>query len=366
MFGGKNLKLINLLWKDLKESFLNKKIWMFFAIVSVIIIAGTYCAMKEADKKTEAMISIGVVDQDTSRYSNMLVSYFKESKEIAKYAEIIVSTEDEIQRLFENKQIVGYMIIPEHFVQNLISIKNTPIKVVLSTENTTITILLNNILKSYEKYISSVEVNCVGLYQIMQYEQRPQELTEKKNMDISMKLIFMALGRNELFEVHEMESADQVSLKQYYIQSVIVIILLLGSIFSGFSYLREKENKTLDRLKLAGIQEWKYIFYKVIVLCIGCNLLLLLLYGIAGRLSGVWNGINGYIVYGCFISGCILVSMLLAYLCKSAKVYILVTGTAYFMLYIIGGGVMPMMYMPRVLYEIGQYSPVYWILKALT
>lgn len=359
------MKLINLLWKDLKESFCNKKIWMFFAIVSAIIIAGTYCTMKEADKKTDTMISIGVVDRDSSRYSGMLVNYFKESKEISKYADIIVATEDEIKKKFENKEIAGYMVIPEHFIQNLISIENTPVKVVFGTENTTIAIVLNNMLKSYEKYISSVEVNCAGLYQIMQYEQRPQELTEKRNVDISMKLIFMALGRHDLFEVHEVESAAQVSLKEYYIRSMIVIVILFGSIFVGFSYLREKENKTLERLKLAGIQEWQYILYKVVVSCIGCNLLLLLLYGTADILSGAGAGIDGYTVYGCFVSGCIFLSIILAYFCKTTKVYILVTGTAYFMLYIVGGGVIPMMYMPRVLYEIGQYSPVYWVLKAL-
>ena len=359
------MNIINLLWKDLKESFCNKKIWMFFTIVSAIIIAGTYCAMKENEKEAKPIISVGVVDNDSSSYSNMLVNYFKESEEISQYADIIVATEDEIKNMFEHKEIIGYLVIPEHFVENLISIENTPIKVVIGTENTTIAVLFHNILKSYEKYISSVEVNCAGLYEIMQYEQRPQELTEKKNMDISMKLIFMALGRHDLFEVHEMESAEQVSVKQYYIHSCIVIVLLFGSMFAGFSYLYEKENKTLERLKLAGIQDWKYLLYKIVVSCTCCDLLLLCLYGIAGILSDSGSGMDECMLYTGFLSGCIALSILLAYFCKSTKVYILVTGTTYFMLYIIGGGVMPMMYMPRVLYAIGQYSPVYWILQAL-
>lgn len=360
------MKFINLLWKDLKASFYNKRIWMFFAIVSAIIIAGTYYTMKENNEKTETLVSIGVVDKDGSNYSGMLVNYFKESKEIAKYAEIIVGTENEIRALFEKKEIIGYLVIPEQFVQNLISIQNTPIQVVLGTENTTITVVLNNILKSYEKYISSVEVNCVGLYQIMQYEQRPEELIEKKNIDISMKLIFMALGRNDLFEIHEIESAEQVSLKRYYVQSLIVMTFLFGSIFVGFSYLREKENKTLNRLELAGISKLQYLFYKVIIACIGCNIALLFLYSIASIMAGVNIDINGYAAYSCCISACIFLSMFFAYLCKSTKIYMLVAGTAYFILYIVGGGIAPMMYMPRILYEIGQYSPVYRMLQILS
>lgn len=114
------MRIFNLLWKDLKESFYNKKIWMFFTIVSVIIIAGTYCAMKEGE--TNAMVSIGVVDKDSSRYSNMLINYFKESKEITEYADIIVATEEEIKSMFENKEVIAYLEIPENFVQNLIAI----------------------------------------------------------------------------------------------------------------------------------------------------------------------------------------------------------------------------------------------------
>lgn len=358
------MRIFNLLWKDLKESFCNKKIWMFFTIVSVIIIAGTYCAMKEGE--TNAMVSIGVVDKDSSRYSNMLINYFKESKEITEYADIIVATEEEIKSMFENKEVIAYLEIPENFVQNLIAIQNTPVKVVISTENTTLSVLCHNILKSYEKYISSVEMNCAGLYQIMQYEQRPEELTEKKNVDISMKLIFMALGRHDLFEVHEVESAKKVSFQQYYLYSLIGIVLLFGSMFAGFSYLEEKENKTLERLKLTGIQTWQYLIYKMTVLCVACNMLLFALYGISKLLSNAESGISEYTVCAIFLSGCIILSILSAYFCKSTKVYLLVTGTAYFILYIIGGGVIPMMYMPRALYEIGQYSPVYWFLQALS
>ena len=360
------MKFANLLWRDLKESFYNKKIWMFFAIVSAIMIAGTYCAVKEKEENIEAVISIGVVDQDGSYYSKMLVDYFKESKEISKYANIIVATKDEIIELFENGILSGYLVIPGQFVQNLISIQNAPVQVVLSTENTTITTVLNNILKSYEKYISSVEVNCAGLYQVMQYEQRPQDLIKKKNVDISIKLVFMALGRNDIFEIHKIESANQVSFKEYYVQSLMVMICLFGSIFAGFSYLKEKENKTLQRLKLVEIQEWQYLIYKMVISCIGCNLLLFLLYGIVSVITPENIAHNVFITYGYCISGCIVLSIVFAYCCRSTKVYMLITGTTYFILYIVGGGVVPMMYMPRVLYEIGQYSPVYQMLQVLS
>lgn len=361
------MKFINLLWKDLKESFLNKKIWMFFTIVSVILIAGTYCAMREENQKADAMISIGLADEDSSYYSNMLVDYVKKSKEVSNYVDIVSGTEEEIKKLFENGKIVGYMVIPKNFVNNLISIENTPVKVFIGTENTTIAVLLNNTLKSYEKYISAVEVNCVGLYQIMEREQRSQTLTDKKNFEISMELVFLALGRNDLFEIHEISGARrQVSFSQYYIHSLIVMIFLFGSMFAGFSYLREKETKILIRLHLTGIAEWKYLVYKLILFCSVCSLALFLIYGIV-KISAYTNtNFSIYVSYVMCMSECIVLSMLFAYFCKNTKIYMLVTGTVYFMLYIVGGGVIPMMYMPRALYIIGKYSPVYQMLQWLT
>lgn len=355
----------NLMRKDFKELICNRKIWCFVCIVSIIFIIGTCCSQGESSKK-KASVTIGIVDNDNSFYSKLLVQYFSQNESFQSYANVIVGREKEMEEQFLEGSMNAYVVIPLNFADNLMKINNNPIAAKINTSDTTTAIILKTMLESYEKYISSVEMNCVALLQLMQQEQMPKSLVEKKNFEISKDLIFMVLDRNHFFENHIENEFVSVPLKEYYKAAIVAILILYLGMYGGFSYLREKENQCLERLHLTNISYVQHFLSKVIMNTVLFSVVLCGLFGIM-RINGVmvqsWKW-YGSCVASIFMSNCM--GMCLAYVSRTSKIYLLLGNIVYFCICMIGGGMIPVMYLPDKLIQISKLTPIYWWISMLS
>lgn len=356
----------NLIQRDCKELFFNIRVIIFFAIVSIILIIGTCCS-KEKNPSEEVRIlntvQIGVVDLDNSFYSKMLISYFENDEVFKMYGKIKTGNKKEIQQAFERGELHGYIILPEKFAENLLNLNSSPVVSKINTNDMSIALILKNMLSSYEKFVYAVEVHAVGLLEYMEEKGMDADIVNASNFYISKDLIFTVLGREEFFNKNMEKTLYSIPTGDYYFQAFMAVFFLFASVYGGYQYLKDRENGTIKRLKLVNLSKRKYFFVKWIVTSITITLCTVIICFFRGFWIGneiAFSKFGSYII-AIFLS-CFL-GLLISFLAKNIRIYLIFINSLYFNLCLVGGALIPIMYLPKGLVFIGKVTPIYWFMQ---
>lgn len=355
--------MINLILKELKDIFSNKKIFVFI-LVSISLLIGTYFVAGNSKSETSiSLIRIGVVDKDQSTYSRMLIDYFSNNESFSKYASLIKDDEDVIDKMFMNGELTAYLIIPDNFVNDLIYVEQTKIEGKVSAEDTTTAIIIKNILDSYATYISSVQINAMGLYDIMGQSNMEQELIDQTNNEISIDLIMTALSRTDFFDFHELEEIPSMPIIIYYFWAILSIIILFVGMIPGFRLLREKNSGTLDRLRVVGNSIYSYILSLLIIYTTLFSGIFIIIVKFYDHFNPIHQLVRIYIALIVYVLFANVFGLFLALICKNGKTFLLTANIIYLLSCILGGIMIPLMFLPEKLMFFSRGTINYWFLK---
>lgn len=356
--------MFGLIRMDIRNIILNKKIWLFLGVVLIIsIISTTFVVKESAAEKDTTLISIGVHDKDNSLYSNMVIDFFTSNETYASYIKLVAGNEEELKGLLQAGELDMYLVIPKDFVTNMIQIIHEPLRVVISGTDTTKAILMKNLLSSYEKYVSAVEINCVTLYEIMEKKQMPQELIDEKNVEISYQLIFTALGKEEFFHENPVEDIESVPLLRYYSYVLLFLFLSYSAVLSCIPVMREAQNGIYKRMKTTRTGVAVRVWSKMAVLLSFPVLLYVLISSIinyaVGRKMNIPVLILVLLSFLCMSS----FSLLMSGLIKKTTPYLLSMNLIILLSTILGGGVIPLSYLPEMMQKLAGYTFPAWFMK---
>ncbi|MDD3173628.1 MAG: ABC transporter permease [Herbinix sp.] len=354
--------MINIVIKEVKEFCTDKKIWIGILTVLIIIIIGTSYNKQNTEIVSNHPLRLGIINHDKSTYSEILLANFNESKTFTSLAKVSAGDEKEIKESFEKEELDVYLEIPKDFAENMMNIKNSPIKVTMNISDTTKAILFQNVLKSYEKYIKSVEANAVGLYDIMQQDGMDQEQIKKTNRAISINLILTALGRETFFSFQPVEQFPSTTLVIYYISSILVMALLYSGLYVGFRILKELEQGTFTRLRTTKTPMYQFVTAKMVLFVI-----LLTLVAAVGISIIEGEPVNGKGILFCLAIAliCVCQAALLSALLYNNQRFVLAGNLMIFFFAVLGGGIIPIQYLPQDIMLIAKFTPNYYILKEL-
>lgn len=357
-----------LIGRELKELTGRKGFYVIGAVILLCVLAGLLAGgIQGAANKPAAQpqIKIGIVDQDGSYLSGVLVNYFADDPNFSRFAEIETMEEKQTEQRLADGSLTACLVIPEHFVDNLITIDNSPIFIRISTKNTTNAILLKNVFESYEKYIAAVQINCMALYDQMEADGMEPSLIEQTNREISMDLVFTALGRDGFFEFIEEPDFKSTPIKEYYFYVLEAMLLLSAGIFTGLLFLKEKNSMVFARGVAAGLHGWQYALSKGLVYGSVTGAAAVLVNRSAGRLLDIPFQLKNDGIIVCFVIFSILLGMLPSLLVKNEKTYMIAGNMFHFITCIAGGAIVPFMYLPEILRNIAEFTPVYWFVRLM-
>ncbi len=352
----------NIITKEIKELFSDKKIWIGILTVLIILIIGTSYNIKNQEIEQSELLQLGVINRDDSSYSELLLSYFDQSDTFSSMITVSLGNEVEVKEAFQNGELDIYLEIPEGFARNMIQIQHIPIKVVVNITDTTKAIIFENVLKSYEKYISAVEANSVGLYEIMERDGMDQQLIDDTNMTISLDLIFTALGKESFFDFREVQTFPPTELLEYYMIAILVMILMYGGLYAGFRSLREVRQGTFTRLVTTRTPLYQFIIGKLLVMVVVLAIFVIVALGII-RKNTDFIQIAGY---GCIMAlFCTTSSIFLSVFFKTTQSFILLGNLLLFYFAVIGGGIIPVMFLPQKILMLSKITPFYHMMEGI-
>ncbi len=354
--------MLNTLNKELKELFSDKKIWVGILTVLIIIIIGTSYNRKTVEADISEHLKLGVINNDDSNYSELLLGYFHGSETFSSLVTVTIGEEAEVKKAFEEGKLDIYIEIPKGFARNMIQIEHLPINVTINIKDTTKAILFQNVLLSYEKFISAVEANAVGLYNIMEQEGADRQLIDDTNVTLSLELIFTALGKEEFFAFREVATFPKTRISEYYLISFLVMGLMYAGLYGGFKILREIRQGTLLRVKTTGLPVYQFLSAKIlflfVLLAVASITAICILSG--NRPSGI------ILLFGSSLAlFCVTMPVLLSAFFKTTQRFILVGNLLVFYFTVIGGGIIPIMFLPQDVLSLSRITPYYYMMEGI-
>ncbi len=354
--------MLNTLIKELKELFADKKIWLGILTVLIIIIIGTSYNRKITSENISEHLRLGVINNDDSTYSELLLGYFHGSETFSSLITVTIGEEEEVKKAFTEGKLDIFIEIPKGFAQNMIQIEHLPIDVTINIKDTTKAILFQNVLQSYEKFISAVEVNAVGLYHIMEQEGADQKLIEDTNVSISLDLIFTALGKEEFFRFKEVATFPKTRITEYYLISILIMGLMYAGLYSGFKLLREIRQGTFLRIKTTRMPVYQFLTAKIVFLSVF----------LAAAATSAICIISGsrpspqILLFGSSLAlFCVTMPMLLSAFFETTQRFILVGNLLVFYFAVIGGGIIPIMFLPQDILQLSRVTPYYYMMEGI-
>ena len=338
-----------LLWAEAAGWNWKKNIlWM---AVLIILMVSTVSYVKKQEAPTEK-ISLGVSNEDTSEYAALLLSYFNENETFLRYVELTEAAEEKLRASLLQGTMDGYLVIPADFATNMIQMENLPIIGAVSMKHPARALILRHAMEAYERYIEAVEVNCTALYRIMKEEGFDKELVDAANVDISMELIFTALGKDEMFRLRKVETEEPVSMAEYYKTMGIYFILVFSLLFAGLRIRRMKKDGLTDRLVSMNVPEGTV--YLTVLL--PQMLLIFLVEFLLCLQKDIWSVQRVLCGVLTFLPWIILVILLGKYVVSEQQYMFLMSifmvGTA-----IIGGSLIPVQFLPEIFQKIAEWMP---------
>lgn len=357
--------MLYLVKKDCKELFGNKKRIFIITAVLIILIISTYYNVSNQKVEPDHRIRFGLADEDGSVYSKMLIEYFKNSESFASRIRIMEGGDKELEQSFYKGELDLYLQIPRGFAENMIYMEHLPVKVLISTKDVTKAVLLKNILESYEKYIRAVEVNCAAFYNVMEKAGMETDFINKKNIEISYDLIFTALGKEKFFRYLDISEFPVTTLPNYYYIAFISIFLNFMGLYAGFQIMKEKKAGICKRLYTAGTPVFAFLGEKILFGTCFVFFFISLAYLFPNLYYG--NRLSAEFAAVLFLASlfCTCLSVFLSGFAYKIRDYMIAGNFLCFLFAIIGGGIIPVMYLPGAMAKLAVFTPNYWLIRVL-
>ncbi len=348
--------------KDIKLLLRERKMLIVLAVLLLIGVMGAVFAKPSASADK---VRFGIYDADDSQYSRLLISYFNDNETFSSYISLVQGDEAELDSMLRRGELDLYLCIPKDFASRLMRIDNVPIKAVVDSSDATKAVLYKNLLESYAKYISSVQVNAQAVYDIMEREGYDEQETSSVNYSLSYDMIFTALGKDDFFEHIELERIEGVSLVNYYVSAGVVLAAMYAGLIAGLSFLKERKSLASDRLRSVGISTGRQFLSKLaayFILCGAAFALLASAVNISGKMrfsaASICFMLAGLLVFCTFF-------MLISCCLDSEGSYSIFANMVILLLTIVGGGIIPIMYLPEAVARVARFTPNYWFIRTL-
>ena len=200
------------------------------------------------DKKDKNKVNIAISMPEDERSAKFMISIVKDMKSVKENCNFIqVNNEEAAYKMVEKGDVYGAIIIPKHFVHDIMDGTNTPATVLLPNKSSIEVMLIKDLIDGGTKSLASAQA---GIYAITyEYENAYHErLTKALQDSINIKYFDHTLARESYFNHKEISSTGELTTIEYYICSGLVFfMLLLGMVFS--KALSPRNNTFYEKLK---------------------------------------------------------------------------------------------------------------------
>lgn len=357
---------MKLLAKDIKLIINIKKI-LLTSLIFIMIFVGFSMLFNDymTEKRLLDQVTIGLIDEENSLLSGMLVENFKGNKEFTSLFNLMTDSEEALLDLYDNNKLSAIVYIPDGFTESLLRFDNKPLRMILNPNYPLQNTVLKNIMSSYSEYIKSVDVGIYSLYNSLKNAGLDRETLNQINEQFSINMVMTALNRNVLYHHVPTDTFPSSTSINYFIYAIIILIILFIATSSSNILTDEDQQFTLQRYLVTGNNMTFFLLSKTVILTLNIMINIIPLMMIMPFITNITIG--SYVFMFFFILLVVwfftTLSLLIGILVRK-NMSSLVSSMITLFLGIIGGSFIPIQIMPKFIQDVASLTPNYWILRS--
>lgn len=225
--------------------------WTMFISTTLLVLSLALLASvmleKEALSEKKIKTQVGLVGDTSNTYLEFGLFALQHIDSSRFTVDIIEMTEEEAVERMENGTLNAYIIIPEEFAEKLEMGINTPITYVTCNGAMGLTsFLMMEIAEEISNLVTDVE-NMVFAVQNYGIRHRIREAYQDETVEsIFFQVVSSLIDRTELFEIDVTGISNGVTLVEYYLCALTVVLVLFLGI--AFCHIFVKKDMTMSKI----------------------------------------------------------------------------------------------------------------------
>ena len=241
-------------------------------LLTVILTVGLLILMKamfliEESKTENQPVKVGIVGDIDDTYLGIGINVLKNMDGIKNLADIQTLTEEEAKVKFAAGDISAYLLVPEGFIDSVITGENKKLTYVTNETARDIGgMLIDELVGSISRMVTMTQ-NSIQAMQSYMLDHDKGDLLWEATEEINVAYIEVVLNRMEVFELEELGISNSISFTGHLFTGILLLLMLLWGI-NCVSLLVRGESSLLKILHTKGMDCRKQVTAEVAAYCI--------------------------------------------------------------------------------------------------
>ncbi len=337
---------------------------MTFIVIGIAVGANSLLNDKP-DESKENRIKVGVVSYDDSKMMNYAKSILLSAKSLSDTMELNFMEEEEALTKLKNNEVMSVMIIPDSAISDIMSGKNTPIKIMFPPNAGFEAAVFQEIADCAVNILGSAQAGIYSVYDFYGENYRKGYIDDALDR-LNAQYIKTVLLRESLFENTTTVATGEIDVIEYYIISGIILFLFLFGM-NTITFMERYKKEIIVRLKHNDVD----VFLQIISRLAGISVVYIILSTIgviAAVIAGIITPIMSFKLWIAMIQIILCISSIV--LCintiiqnKSAAImftFFISVAQAF-----VTGGLIPQVMLPNVFSVLGKFTPAHYMINQL-
>ncbi len=216
----------------------------------------------EAAGEEKQVVRVGIVGDLSDSYLGIGIEVLMNMEGIRSMADIQTMEEEEAVKSFEAGEISAYLIVPEGFIDSLLTGENRRIIYVTDEEAQGIGgILMNELVDAISQMVTVTQTNIYAVQTYLIENDRREQLPEATR-DMNYAFIGAVLNRMDIYELQETGVSGRISLTGHLFTGILLLLVLLWGM-NSVTLLVRRDCSLLSILKGKGLGAGKQVLAEV-------------------------------------------------------------------------------------------------------
>lgn len=210
-------------------------------------------------------VKVGLVDNDQSEETEIVIRAFIEGTELGSFIEIIPVRENEAKALLEEEKLSAYVMFPEGFTSDLYRGHSIEIPVIGNEKRALESQLIYEFVQSITRLIETAQANILTIYAYAQ--DLPMEEQERTDIlfDEFKEFFFYTVNKDETLRENELQNKATLSPIKYFSLAAIFFTSIIWSFLFYVMLYKETSIDLLQRMRLYGVRAYQLIHSRIFV-----------------------------------------------------------------------------------------------------
>jgi ABC-2 type transport system permease protein len=276
----------------------------------LLILSVTYLGLKPLleEKQWVEPFGVAIVDEDQTFETKLLMKQYENSEELNAVLSFTKTDAGEASELLAKNKIAGMVIIPDGFTNGIRNGKNIPVTVIGNPEKPLQAGLLKQVMTSNANLISAAQSGANTAFHYLRKMGLSREEFSVYRDTIITDFTLHALNRNIIYETKTINAFGGLTTLHFYSLSGLLILLMIGGLFSMSLMSRGEQAALRERLIMQGVRASVLFLGNTFSVFILLLMQSSVLSGLFFYVTGIWN----MMAAGIILAYCSAVSSLFA------------------------------------------------------